>query len=642
MARRGERRPRPAARAKTAPATPTAIGIRSRAEITRNLTMTAKIDPGAFQCPALAAQLADAWLDHATKNALRRTASQRAAVVQFCDFAGPHLAALGHDPAGVRLESGHVDLTEVIYAWEEHLPTRYPMQSSMPYYLATALLNLIDHAARRNPRIPDKLRDRAEGSTVLPKNGDQVLDEFTNRERLALKQHAMEDIRALEKRLADGRELLKAGQDPRIGGWRSTANLLWAARHDILTTDNLRDNLPAHSRNWPQELRDVRQSQSGHGAGRRGLVVGVSRLLFPREIDLHPFRVLLLLAMTDCTPEELHHLALDEIEFNAEGARIVQTKNRAERIRADFHLADFTTTPDEALETAFFEGGGRWDVPGLLRRLIAVNDLTREAFDSAPWLFTAVETVKQGSLEARFAALLNPGRRFTDWISAHDQLDISRPHDTRRLRKTSKTTRVAALGGTLSDLAGDDHHIQVFAGHYAHGTTAHTLAARAVTSAQRKVFDRLLAKPVLVLPDAEQHLGEEETADALGITLDQGKALREGELDMGLTNCKEPMNSPHTGPGKPCHVAPAMCMVCPNAVVFVSQMPRLLLFADHVERMRHRLAPPVWQQHWGAKAKALAELFEECAEHIPAAREQIAAGGVDLDLPLGMRTEYDR
>ncbi|MFC9740526.1 hypothetical protein ACFVKC_21700 [Streptomyces noursei] len=642
MARRGERRPRPAARAKSSPVTPAAIGIRSRAEVTRTRTVMAKIDPGAFRCPALAAQLADAWLDHAAKNALRRTSSQRAAVVQFCDFAGPRLAELGHDPASVRLESEDVDLTEVIYAWEQHLPTRYPAQSSMPYYLASALLNLIDHAARRNPRIPGKLRDRAGGATVLPKSGGQVLDEFTNRERLALKQQAMEDVRALEIRLAAGRELLKAGQDPRIAGWQSTANLLWAARHGILTTDNLRDNLPAHARYWPQELRDVRQSQSGYGAGRRGLVTGVSRLLLPREIDLHPFRVLLLLAMTDCTPEELHHLALDEIEFSAEGARIVQTKNRAERIRADFHLTDSPAAQDQVVEAAFFAGAGRWDVPGLLRRLVAVNDLTREVFDCEPWLFTAVEVVKQGSLEARFASLLYAGRRLTDWISAHDQLDVSHPHDARRLRKTAKTTRVAALGGTLSDLAGDDHHIQVFAGHYAHGTTAHTLAARAVTSAQRKVFDRLLAKPVLVMPDAEHRLGEQETADAMGVTAHQGQALRDGELDMGLTNCKEPMNSPHTGPGKPCHVAPAMCMVCPNAVVFVSQLPRLLLFADHVERMRRRLAPPVWQQHWGDKAKALAELFEECAEHIPAAREQIAAGGVDLDLPLGMRTEYDR
>ncbi|MFD9685143.1 hypothetical protein ACFXPX_04635 [Kitasatospora sp. NPDC059146] len=638
MPRRGERRPRANARSEVQPVVVDAIGIRSRKEVKRTRVVEARIDPGAFQCPALAAQLADAWLDYAAKSALAAGSHQRGAVVSFCDFAGPHLARLGHDPAGVRLESGHVDLTEVVFAWEQHLPTRYSRQSTMPYALASALLNLIDHAARRDPSIPDKLQDRARGTSVLRKNTGQVLDEFSNRERLALKGSAMEDIRALEKRLAAGRDLLTAGQDPREAGWRTPANLLWAARHGILTTAALRDNLPAHARFWPQELCDLRLAASGRGAGLAGLASGVSRMLFPSESDLQPFRVLLLLAMTDCTPEELHRLRLPEIEFGPQGVRIVQTKNRAGRIRADFHPTD----PQGKSGEVRFEGGGRWDVPGLMRRLVAVNELTREVFNCEPWLFTATELGQQGHLLARFAAFNYEGRRFTNWISGHEELEISRPHDTRRLRKTAKTTRVAALGGTLSDLAGDDHHIQVFAGHYAHGTTAHTLAARAVNNAQRKVFDRLVGKPVLVLPDAERQLGEPAGIEALGITADQGKALLEGELDMGLTNCKEPMNSPHTGPGKPCHVAPAMCMVCPNAVVFVSQLPRLLLFADHVERMRERLAPPVWQQHWGGKAAALAELFEQCEERLPAAREQIAAGHVDLDLPLGMRTEYDR
>ncbi|MGW1888474.1 hypothetical protein [Streptomyces sp. NPDC001970] len=80
------------------------------------------------------------------------------------------------------------------------------------------------------------------------------------------------------------------------------------------------------------------------------------------------------------------------------------------------------------------------------------------------------------------------GRRFTDWITRRrgedgQGLAVTGPHDVRRLCKTAKITRAAVLGGSVADLAGDDHHVAVFRRHYAHGTTAHVLAGRAVTGA---------------------------------------------------------------------------------------------------------------------------------------------------------------
>jgi hypothetical protein len=85
-----------------------------------------------------------------------------------------------------------------------------------------------------------------------------------------------------------------------------------------------------------------------------------------------------------------------------------------------------------------------------------------------------------------------------------------------------------------------------------------------------------------------------------------------------------------------------MCVLCRNAVVFTSQIPRLLLLSDHIERMHTALAPPHWQALWGRQAAALAEVFEECADLVPAAHREIAELGLRLDLPLGMRTEFDR
>lgn len=83
-------------------------------------------------------------------------------------------------------------------------------------------------------------------------------------------------------------------------------------------------------------------------------------------------------------------------------------------------------------------------------------------------------------------------------------------------------------------------------------------------------------------------------------------------------------------------------MICGNAVVFVTQLPQQLLLSDHIEQMRLTQPPMVWEAVWGRQAKALAEVFEECAEHLPAARQAIKEQDIRLNLPLGMRTEYDR
>lgn len=276
------------------------------------------------------------------------------------------------------------------------------------------------------------------------------------------------------------------------------------------------------------------------------------------------------------------------------------------------------------------------------------NTLTREVFDCEPWLFTAVESRKRVRMDAALAAFQDPGRRFTHWLEGHSGPDrpfpkgVSRPHDVRRLRKTAKTTRVVALGGTLTDLAGDDHSVRVFQQHYAHGTTAHVLAGAAMNRAQSKVFAKVTGKATLVRPRDEARLGEPEVAAALGVTPEQGADLRDGELDMGVSNCKDPHNSPHSVPGKLCHVAPAMCMICDNAVVFVSQLSQQLLLFDHIQHMRDVLPPKTWHSVWGRQEAALKQVFEECADHIEDARKTIEEQALTLNLPLGMRTEYDR
>lgn len=646
MPRRGERRgtsgtrpPRPVERSLDR------IGIREIVFRQRDRPVHARIDPTAFACSTLAGQLADLWVDYHRKNALKTVHGYPSAIRSFAKFLDVRLPARGVDPAQARLEDERIDLPSLIHAWGQYLLQQYPAHSRRPWGLERALLALLSHGSERDLNVPERLRRRAAAPPGVRKATGQVLDEFSNAERVAMRKAAQDDVRALERRLAHGLELLEAGRDPRLHGWLELPNLIWATRHGLVDSQTLNENLPL-SRRWPAELREFAQS-TGIWPG-IGLMGCLHQMLFPREIDLHPFRVLLLLGMTDCTSEELHALQVPDLEFSSEGVRIVQAKERAERIRADFHLADTTDgMPGEPGDKAY-PGRGVWDVPGLLRRLVEVNALTREVFDCEPWLFTAVESRKSVRMSAALAAFQDPGRRFTHWLDSHSGPDrpflkgVSRPHDVRRLRKTAKTTRVVALGGTLTDLAGDDHSVRVFQQHYAHGTTAHVLAGAAMNRAQSKVFAKVTGKATLVRPEDETRLGEPEVAAALGVTPEQGADLRDGELDMGVTNCKDPHNSPHSVPGKLCHVAPAMCMICDNAVVFVAQLPQQLLLFDHIQHMRDVLPPKTWHNVWGRQEAALKQVFEECADHIEDARKTIEEQALTLNLPLGMRTEYDR
>ncbi|WP_091679998.1 hypothetical protein [Amycolatopsis marina] len=635
------------------------IGVRVIVREQRGRTLRLSLDPSMFRCSVLVAELADEAVAYARRASLRRPDCYFTAVRAFGSFLDAHLPGVGCDPAEAALAGMKVDLIEALFQWEGDLRSRYGLRSAEPYRSAASVLTLIGMRAERDPDVPENLRRRAAGPPTYKRRQGEVLDEYSNEERLALQNAARADIRALEARLRRGQQLLRSGHDPRLHGWTEVANLVWAAKNGLLTTTELLEHLPGASASWPQPIREVIEAnRPGKERGVYACVKAINRLLFPGEQDLQAFRVLLLLGMADCTPEELLDLRLADVEFSDAGVRVRQTKLRANRIRPDFHpdspiaatVTDSAEHPNAEGSLDIYTGTGRWGVGGLLRRLLDVTRLARESFACEDWLFLVVEAGRpRTTMRAKLAEWAEPHSALTAWIASHHNEDgmpvmtISQPHYVRRLRKTVKTTRVAALGGTLSDLAADDHHIEVFRNHYAHGTTALTLAGRSINRAQERVFLKITAKPLLLDADAERRLAEPEIADAAGMSVEQAAGMRAGEYDMGLTNCRDPYDSPFTSGGKPCHVAPAMCMICRNAVVFLSQLPRLLLLADHIERMRDVLDPIGWTAIWGAQSAALAEVFAECGEQqLHQAREAIDDQDLRLDLPLGMRTEYDR
>ncbi|MEU0936081.1 hypothetical protein [Embleya sp. NPDC005971] len=613
------------------------VGVRVVSYTVRDVRRHSRLDPAAYRCGVLAAQLADEVVAYADGAPTSVPVSMMRAVRDFLRFVDARVVLEGGDAASVRLDGGPVDVTELLFAWESDLRARYRPSSDQPAVKANGVLTLLGRRALWDAAMPEKLVARTRAPALFARVRATPLDEFTNAERLALQDAARAGVRAAEARLAAARPAGEGGRDPYRHGWGDFANLLWAAREGTLSVDALCEGLGSGAQaRWPESLRIALDPSGGpYARPRRAaaatLVRAASDAVFARDEELQAFRVLLLLT-TGCAPEELLDLRVSDVEFGDGGVRVSATKARAGRVRVRWHPSR-----------------GRWDTAGLLRRLVDLTEPVRAAHPDCRWLF-AVAHLPRGRPDAVRAGPARFGdrrRTFGAWIAGGRDADggplnVSLPHDIRRLRKTAKTAKVVALGGTLTDLAGDDHHVEVFRGHYAHGTTAHVLAGRAITTAQERMFARAVRAPTFLDGDAVDHLADARVSAALGMSPAQATTMRVGDLDMGLTHCRDPYDSPFAPGRSLCHVAPAMCLLCRNAVVFTAQLPRLVLMADHIERMRAVLAPAHWQAVWGAQAAALEELFRECADLLPAAREEAAAAGTRLDLPLGMRTEYDR
>ena len=73
-----------------------------------------------------------------------------------------------------------------------------------------------------------------------------------------------------------------------------------------------------------------------------------------------------------------------------------------------------------------------------------------------------------------------PRSRFGDWLAAAG-VAVDGPPDIRRLRKSTKVEKAIAFGGRIADAA-NDHHEEVFRGHYAQGTTLRVMSGRVITT----------------------------------------------------------------------------------------------------------------------------------------------------------------
>ncbi|MFJ9167323.1 hypothetical protein ACIRN5_23475, partial [Lysinibacillus fusiformis] len=284
----------------------------------------------------------------------------------------------------------------------------------------------------------------------------------------------------------------------------------------------------------------------------------------------------------------------------------------------------------------------------ILRELMDVTAGARcRSRAKSPYLFTRAEVVKeanafrqQGELVIRPFDAEGPGGVFGAWVR-HSGVTLAGKIDIRRLRKSTKVEKVIAFRGVVSDAA-DDHTEQVFWGHYAHGTTLRVMAGHTITKAQQTWLARALEGPVVLDSESAPRLDDPEVLDGLGISADEAEEIRQGELDMGVSSCRNPYDSPYSPAGELCAVAPLRCLECRNAFILPSNLPQLLLFSDHLERLAARLDPRVFHQTWGqSRANLRAVLADASPTDLEQARRQVADQDLRLQLPLSSHVEFD-
>lgn len=603
-----------------------------------------KVDTTGFTCRRLADELAAELADYVELKRPHPTGvfTYRRGLLDLCSFvdreAGPEAAACS-------LARSEPDVSFYIREWIRTLPEQFEEGSTRPYILAADVLSLIRFRGQHPERMLTPAVQRVL-TTAIPTGFSRTqrqLEEFTRAEKRELVRAAWTDIRHLKRRLERGRELVGEGADPRTAGWNSLANLAFGLANDLVSPLEIWRALPGH-RSWQPELKEIFDFTGvrfNPNMGRYLLTIAIASLLYPRNIDLQSFRVLLV-AATGHAPEEVAYLTEDDVEFVPGGVRLRLVKRRAHKIRyrefKEMGEESQVVHPDRAgLSTA-----------EILRTLIEVTaGSRRRSTAQKPYLFIRGSVIphtdnshQRGELSFRPFEPVGRGGGLDEWME-RTGATVAGKMDIRRLRKSTKVEKTLAFRGLVSDAA-DDHTEQVFWGHYAHGTTLRTMAGHTINRAQTDWLQRALAGPVVLDEQAADQLGDPEVLDTLGLDAKQAEDIIQGELDMGVSSCRDPYQSPYSPAGELCAVAPLRCLECTNAFVLPSNLPQLLLFAQHLESLAARLDPRVFHRAWGQSRTNLeAVLADILPADLDRARRQITDQGLQLQLPLSSFVEFD-
>ncbi|MEU8794586.1 hypothetical protein [Streptomyces sp. NPDC048643] len=597
----------------------------------RGRPVTVAFDPAVHICTELAAELADEWVELAAAAGLRESSclTYRRAINSFCTHVDATVGAPQHASLAREIPELHLAVTE----WIRLLPASFPAGSRRPYALAGRLRMLIARRIAHPGRpVAGHFDGWVAGAVGMRRGRAQEVDEFSRADKKKLIQAAWTDRLATEARIRAGWTRAAAGSDPADDGWTEPNNLLWALANGAWTCEDLTRLLPPLPQ-WPPALRELAPDDVLPHLARGYLLRHLVRMLFPTDMDLHSYRILLM-AATGRASEEVVALDEDDLEYGDRSVLIDFTKHRARSRQRRSYSA-----PDED-HRDLHPSAPRLDAVELTLQMLQMARPLAERAGMAPVPLFLRASVDHNALTIRRFVGKGSRAALADWLKAKE-VTVQGPADIRRLRKSGKVEKAIAFKGRISDIA-DDHTEETFRTHYAHGTTLRVISGHVITSAQRHWLDKALNGPLILSEDAEKELAEPGAAEALGLSAADVEQLRSGEMDMGVSSCRDPFASPFGRPGQLCPVAPTRCLECRNAFVLPSNLPQLLLFAAHLEQLQHRLAPGHFHALWGqSRANVLEALSLRTSDEITQAHERIAAEGLTLNLPLSTRVEFE-
>lgn len=600
------------------------------------------IDPARYRCSQLAAQLADEWVEYvAATNITGHSKVYDAAIDRFCRYVDERLS----DEAA-RASLTAAGLFDLLVGWELALPEGYAEGSTRPRLMVSALRTLIVRRDDHSERLVDAdLARLARGPALIGWGETTERDEFTRQEKRSLIGAAWQSARDTRRRLQEGWEMADLGRHPEAGSWTNIHDLLWGLSREVIAPDDIRVNAPA-VRQWPSELRDFAAGDARFvpQLARIQLCRALFRQLYPYTRELHAFRVLLMDA-TGYAAEEVTGFGESNVEFLPKGVRLTLLKNRAglRRHRAFRDRDASTSTSTDERDGQLVVNWPRREVSAVVRQLL---DVTARVRAKAPHVTGTlfVSGAIRNSFDPYFGSW-DPearGGSFGEWLDTMG-VQVKGDRNVGRMRKSVKVEKAIVTEGRVG-AAADDHTEEAFAGHYAQGTTLRILSGRTIATAQQHWFDMALAGvdgPTVVLPDASEGVDQGQLIES-GLSADEAEAIMTGQLDMGVSHCKNPYQGPYSPPGELCAVAPLRCLECRNAWILPANLPQLLLFQDHLKRLRTRLVPQAFARLWGQSWVNLEAVFADRApEEIAQARKHIEEGDAVLDLPLAANTEFD-
>ncbi|WP_439948068.1 hypothetical protein [Streptomyces sp. BBFR109] len=601
------------------------------------------VDPSDYRCSLLATQLADEWVEYVAATGITTYAQPyHQGIDRLCQYVDDVLG-----PEAEKATLVDPGLFDTLVGWELSLPEDYADGSTRPYAMASSIRVLIvrrdDHPSRS---VAPALVRLVRGPILIGSGQSNERDEFTRQEKRSMVRAAWQSAHATARRLDEGWALAGQGRHPDRGSWTSIPDLLWGLAHDAITPDDIRLRMPSPGQ-WPSDLRAFTSDEGRFvpQVARIQLTRRLYRRLYPVTRDLHAFRVLLMDA-TGHTSEEVTSFGESEVEFLPKGVRLTLRKNRAGLLRHRAFRdrpAPELTAPEEDDQGRLVVNWPRRETSSVVRQLLDVTARVRaKAPDVTDTLFVRAAVRNDSTV---FFGRWSPNIRdatFGDWLDAMG-VEVKGDTNIGRLRKSVKVEKAIISEGRVSDAA-DDHTEETFAGHYAQGTTLRILSGRTISSAQQHWFGQALARvdgPTVVATGTTTDIGHDQL-EAAGMSAEEADAVLAGQLDMGVSHCRNPYESPFSRPGELCAVAPLRCLECRNAWILPANLPQLLLLQDHLQRLRVRLSPHVFTRLWGQSWVNLGAVLEDrTAEEITQARKHIEAGEAVLDLPLAASTEFD-